>query len=358
MDKNLIFRAGPKALMKIKSGGLQAGDIKVVAGAAGGPKWLIFGHLDRYLFGSFFQSRKALLYLIGSSSGAWRFASASQADPLAAMQRFEDAYIGQTYKGIPTPVEVSAEAEKIVTHLLGKQGSREILSHPFMRLCFMTARARGWAGSEQRFKLFAGLCMAVLGNIVSRRFLGWFFERGLFHDPRDVPPFAGMQGLPLHRIPLTPENLERGLLASGSIPWIMAGVKDIPGAPAGAYRDGGVTDYQMDIPFLSGQEGMVLYPHYQERIIPGWLDKKIAWRKPNAANMANVLLLSPSPEFVESLPDRKIPDRDDFYTYKGRDKERIDKWKQAAALSLRLADEFVEAVESGKIKQTVQPLML
>ena len=344
--------------MKIKDGGLGADDIKVMAGAAGGPKWLIFGHLDRYLFGSYFQSRKEPLYLIGSSSGAWRFASASQADPLAAMQRFEDAYIGQTYEGIPTPIEVSAEADKIVTHLLGKQGTREILSHSFLRLSFMTARARGWAGSEQRFKLFAGLCMAVLGNFVSRRFLGWFFERGLFYDPRNVPPFAGMQCLPLHTIPLSTENLGKGLLASGSIPWVMAGVKDIPGAPAGTYRDGGVTDYQMDIPFLNGQDGIVLYPHYQERVIPGWLDKKIAWRKPNAANMANVLLLAPSPDFVESLPDKKIPDRDDFYTYKGRDKERVDKWKQAVAISLRLVDEFVEAVESGKINQIAQPLMI
>jgi len=350
--------AGKKALARIRDGGLRADDIKVVAGAAGGPKWLILGHLDRYLFGSFFHARKELLYLIGSSSGAWRFASASQADPLSAIQRFEDAYVGQAYEGTPTPVEVSAEANRIVTHLLGEHGAREILSHPFLRFSFMTARARGWTGSEQRFRLFAGLCMAVLGNFVSRRFLGWFFERGLFHDPRNIPPFAGMHDLPIQRILLTADNLAKGLLASGSIPWIMAGVTDIPGAPAGTYRDGGVTDYQMDIPFLNGQDGIVLYPHYQERVIPGWLDKKIAWRKPKAANMANVLLLAPSPAFVESLPDKKIPDRDDFYTYKGRDKERIDKWKQAVEISLRLVDEFVEAVESGKIKQIVQPLLL
>jgi len=356
LNANLIFRAGPKALLKIKDGGLRADDVKVMAGAAGGPKWLILGHLDRYLFSSFFKSRKEPLYLIGSSSGAWRFAAASQADPLAAIQRFEDAYINQTYDDIPTPAEVSAEAGRIVVHLLGKQGAREILSHQFLRLNIMTARGKGYTGSEQRFKLFIGLSMAILGNFISRRFLGWFFERGLFHDARDMPPFAGMKGLPMQRIALTLDNLQEGLLASGSIPWVMKGVTHIPGAPKGVYRDGGVIDYHMDIPFLGEQDGIVLYPHYQERVVPGWLDKKIPWRRPGDAHMENVLLVSPSPAFVESLPDKKIPDRNDFYTYKERDKERIDTWKQSVETSRRLADEFVDAAESGKIKQITQVL--
>ena len=357
MNANLIFRAGTKALQKIKDNGLQADDVKVMAGAAGGPKWLILGHLDRYLFGSFFQSRQEPLYLIGSSSGAWRFAAASHTDPLAAIQRFEDAYINQSYEDNPTPKEVSDEAGRILKHLLGDQGAKEILSHPFMRLNFMTVRGRGWTGSDLRPKLFAGLSMAVLGNFISRRLLGWFFERGLFHDPRDVPPFAGMQDLPINKIQLTPENLDKGLLASGSIPWVMAGVKSIPDAPAGVYRDGGVIDYHMDIPFLNNQQdGIVLLPHYSDRIIPGWFDKQIPWRKPTPENMENVLLVAPSPSFIAALPDGKIPDRNDFYIYKGRDKERIANWNKAVHLSRQLADELIEAVESSRIRKEVQLL--
>jgi len=278
LNANLIFRAGTKALQKIKDNGLQADDVKVMAGAAGGSKWLILGHLDRYLFGSFFQSRQEPLYLIGSSSGAWRFAAASHTDPLAAIQRFEDAYINQSYEDNPTPKEVSDEAGRILKHLLGDQGAKEILSHPFMRLNFMTVRGRGWTGSDLRPKLFAGLSMAVLGNFISRRLLGWFFERGLFHDPRDVPPFAGMQDLPINKIQLTPENME------------------------------------------------------------------------------NVLLVAPSPSFIAALPDGKIPDRNDFYIYKGRDKERIANWNKAVHLSRQLADELIEAVESSRIRKEVQLL--
>lgn len=349
MGKNLVFRAGPKALEKIRDHGLRAEDIKVIPGAAGGPKWLILSHLDRFLFGSFFRSRQKPLYLVGSSSGAWRFAAAAQTDPLAAIQRFEDAYIRQSYDDNPTPEDVSAEAGSIVAGLLGTQGAREILSHPFLRLNVMTAYARGWTGSEQRVKLFASLSLAVLGNCISRRLLGWFFQRGLFYDPRDLPPFAGMQGLPIQKIRLNAENLAKGLLASGSIPWIMAGVAGIPGAPAGVYRDGGVTDYHLDIPYLGDRDGIVLYPHYQERVVPGWFDKQIPWRRPHAANLENVVLLAPSPAFVERLPDRKIPDRSDFYTYKGRDRERMAKWKQCARMGRLLAEEFAEAVESGRL---------
>jgi hypothetical protein len=293
---------------------------------------------------------------MGSSSGAWRFAAVSQADPLTAIQRFEEAYISQSYRDNPSPLDVSAEADKILKHLLGQQGAREILSHPFLRLNFMTVRSRGLTRSERKAKLFIGLSLAVGGNFIHRRLLGWFFQRGLFYDPRHIPPFAGMQDLPMHTIALTTENLKQGLLASGSIPWVMAGVTHIPGAPHGVYRDGGVIDYHMDLPFLKNQQdGIVLFPHYQERVVPGWFDKQIPWRKPLSANMENVLLLVPSPAFVESLPDKKIPDRNDFYTYKGRDKERVGKWRRSVAMSRRLADEFAEAVESGSVKNKVLP---
>jgi len=358
LTAKLIFRAGPKALLKIKDGGLHPADVKVVAGAAGGPKWLILGHLDRFLFTDFFKDRREPLFVIGASSGAWRFAAASQADPLAAIQRFQDAYIGQSYNDRPSPEDVSAEAGKILKHLLGKQGALEILSHPFLRLNFMTVRSRGLTQSERKAHLFLGLCLAVGGNFIHRKSLGWFFQRGLFSNSRHIPPFAGMPDLPISRIPLTLQNMGPGLLASGSIPLIMAGVTGIPGAPQGVYRDGGVTDYHMDIPFLGRAEGIVLFPHYQERVVPGWFDKQIPWRKPKATHMEKVLLLAPSAAMVASLPGGKIPDRNDFYTYRGKDRERMADWRKAVEISRGLADEFAEVVLSGKIREIVRPLPL
>ncbi|MCG6906092.1 MAG: hypothetical protein LJE63_05650 [Desulfobacteraceae bacterium] len=47
--------------------------------------------MDRFLFGGWITGRRRSLYLVGSSSGAWCFAAAAQADPLAALDRLERA---------------------------------------------------------------------------------------------------------------------------------------------------------------------------------------------------------------------------------------------------------------------------
>jgi len=63
-------------------------------------------------------------------------------------------------------------------------------------------------------------------------------------------PFIDMKGFDITRVPLNRENFHYALLSSGSIPMIMPGVRDIADAPDGVYRDGGVIDYHLDIPFL------------------------------------------------------------------------------------------------------------
>jgi len=109
MLQNVNLWAGKNAYAKIKDSGLAPDDVKVVAGAAGGPKWLILANLDRALFGQWFKDRKNPLFLIGASIGSWRFAAASQKNPVAAVDRLQDAYINQTYKTKPTPADVSRE---------------------------------------------------------------------------------------------------------------------------------------------------------------------------------------------------------------------------------------------------------
>lgn len=112
----------------------------------------------------------------------------------------------------------------------------------------------------------------------------------------------------------------------------------------------------MDIDFLNGNDGIVLFPHYSRRIVPGWFDKHLSWRKPAAANMKNVLLVAPSAAFIDRLPYGKIPDRKDFYRFTGGDKTRIEYWLKAAEMSRQLSQSFMSAVESGRIKNLVEPM--
>lgn len=356
MTTNLTFLAGASALSIIREEGLRPDRIRVMAGAAGGPKWLILSRLDRAIFGSWLGHRTAPLFLIGSSIGSWRFAALCQKDPLRAIDRFEEEYIHQSYARTPTPEEVTAESWRIMGRFVDGQGISEVLAHPFLRLNILAARCRGPLGIDWKPLLGLGMLTAALANAVDRRALGLFFERVLFYDPRDTPPFFNMNGLPIQRVALNERNFGSALLSSGSIPLVMSGVRNIPGAPKGSYRDGAVVDYHLDLPFLPDHDGLVLYPHFMDRLIPGWFDKRLSWRRPSSAHMDRVVLVAPSREFVARLPYAKIPDRDDFHRFAGRDAERIAYWKAVTAASERLGEEFMEATTTGRIRELVRPM--
>ena len=356
MSNNLSFLAGRKALRIIRESGLYPDQVKIVTGAAGGPKCLILNHLDAAIFSTWFADREKSLFLLGSSAAAWRFASVSQKRPLEAIDRFRTTYVHQHYSLKPSRKEITGESIAFLDTFLGETGVDEILNHPYLRLNMMSVRCRGLTTSDRREALLPGLLLAALSNIISRRSLGLFFERTLLYDQREIPPFFNMNGFPIRQVPLTKKNLRQALLASGSIPVAMSRVTDIPGARRGAYRDGGVIDYHMDIPFTKDSNDIVLFPHYTNRVIPGWFDKKLSWRKPDPSNMENVLLLHPSDEFIKRLPYGKIPDRNDFRLFNGRDNERMDYWNKAIKESEQLGEEFLDAVQTGKIRELVKPM--
>jgi len=356
LKKKLIFLAGERALERVRDGGLDPNDINIVAGAAGGPKWLILGQLDRLLFGQWFQGRQEPLFLIGSSIGSWRFAAASRRDPVAALDQFESAYIHQAYTTKPSPAEVSRKSQDIMDAFLGDTGPDEVLNHPYHRLNLVTVKSRNLLNFDHKLPLALGLVAAIGGNLISRKLLRLFFNQTLFGDSRTPPPFRSVADGSNLQVGLTGANFKKALLASGSIPYVMEGVRDIPGAPPGTYRDGGALDYHLDVPFGLNGDSIVLLPHYTDRIIPGWLDKKLFWRKPSADNMADVLLVAPRPEFVADLPLSKISDRTDFYHFAGNDEGRFEYWKAVSAAGKDLADEFLETVDSGIIRERIRPL--
>ena len=113
---------------------------------------------------------------------------------------------------------------------------------------------------------------ACAGPVWRRRSLGLFFERALFFDARDLPPFFDVTGFPLQRVRIRASNFEDVIIATGSIPLVLSGVKDIEGANPGTYRDGGIIDYHLDMPH-SATNRLTLFPHFFDKITPGWFDK-------------------------------------------------------------------------------------
>lgn len=350
---SLTFKAGAGALKSIHAHGFDISSIGTIAGASGGAKWLTLSQLDRVILERIVPHLEGPVHLIGSSIGSWRFACYAQADPVAAIDRFESAYLNQSYSDAPDIHEITAKSREILDYVLGDNGVAEILENPLFRMHVMAVRSRHIMASENRFLLSLGLITAALLNAASRSTLGWSFERALFYDAREKPPFFDVTGFPLRQTELTPANLRDAVVATGAIPLVLSGVRDIAGAQPGVYRDGGVIDYHLDLPH-SAHERLTLFPHFYDRIVPGWFDKRLTWRRPQAGNVDRTILISPSAEFVARLPLGKIPDRSDFLKFEPEERVRI--WKRCVAECEALADEFREVIDKDQLGARLEPL--
>ncbi len=201
-------------------------------------------------------------------------------------------------------------------------------------------RGRGPAGAARPWALRTGLALAVLSNTLGRRLLQTWYQRVVF-STMGTPHDAGMHldDFGTVWVPLTATNLPAAMLASGSIPLVLEAVADPPGAPPGRYWDGGVVDYHPDPARFDG-DGLVLYPHFFDHVIPGWFDKPLRWRRTKATALDHVVMLAPSEPFIRSLPGGKIPDRTDFARY---DTEgRFDLWWQVVRRAEALGEELLE----------------
>ena len=352
--RSLIYSAGAAAYREIQERGFSAQRIGTLAGASGGAKWLVLSQMDRIVAKHILPQLQAPVHTIGTSIGSWRFACLAQRDPAAAIDRFEEAYLSQSYSEKPDRAEITARTAEILDHVLGDDGVDEILANAVLRTHIMTVRSRGIVATDHPLALGVGLAAVASMNMASRKVLGAFFDRVLFHDPRDLPPFYSLGGFPIHRVAVSAANLKDVILASGSIPLVLAAVKDIEGAPPGLYRDGGVIDYHLDFPH-SAPNKLALYLHFYNYLKPGWFDKHLSWRKAGIENMDRTILISPAPEFVARLPHGKIPDRSDFTTLSPQDRERA--WRGAVAMCQELADELEDVLSNDRLAARVQKIV-
>ena len=342
MESILTIRAGKRALERLKTHGLDPADVEIVPGAAGGPKGLGIAGLDRAIFGEWLPSAPRIRHLIGSSIGAWRFAAASTQEPVKALSEFARLYVEQSYPPRPSRRFVSDAARTMLGSLF-KGREAEILASPWNRLHIITVRGRWPLTRDSSVHTPFGFGMAAMANAIGRRHLARFIDRTVFFDARDAHPVmpGRFDAFHTHTVKLDAENLGEALLASASIPMVLEGVANIPNAPAGIYWDGGLIDYHLHLPYHHAG-GLVLYPHFTDRIVPGWLDKGLPWRRARGQWLDNVIVLAPSREYLAKLPNAKLPDRKDFARYAGDDSKRMSTWRQAISESDRLAEAFLE----------------
>jgi hypothetical protein len=349
----LSLHAGPRALALIRERGLAPELFSTWLGASGGPKWIALYGLDRVLARRFLAGGKTRVALVGSSIGSWRHACLAQRDPQAALDRFLEAYIAQRYRKAPTPAEVTEQAAVILEHLLGSTGADDIAHHAELHTHVIAAQCRGLLGSEQRALLMLGLGVAAASNALHRGALGLFFRRALFHT--GAAASVALHSVGSIHVPLAAHNLRPALLASGAIPLVLAGVRDIAGAPVATYRDGGMVDYHFDFA-MRRPEGLCLFPHFGSpaQLIPGWFDKGLPFRRIRGAVLDDVVVLSPSPSLVRALPGGKIPDRTDFAELD--DDSRMRAWRQAVDASRRMGDALERVLDDPDPARHFEPL--
>ena len=364
----LHIYAGPLARQHLTSRGLSPADVRVIPAAAGGPKGLILGPLDRFIFGQWLPRAAQAVHLVGASIGAWRMATACLDGATQAFTRLERDYIHQDYevepgRKHPAPAHVSERfGQSLQAFYNGRMD--QVLHHPRYKLHILTSRGRHMLRRENTLATPLGYAGAFFTNAVRRKAMGAWLERVVFSAPA-APGTDTCTELPFktqdyrtRQVALTQVNFALALQASCSIPFVLKAVHDIPGAPRGAYWDGGITDYHLHLNYTmpnSDDAGIVLYPHFQKAVVPGWLDKALKWRHGASHFLDRMIVVAPNPEWVARLPRAKLPDRQDF-AFHGRDlAARVAQWTQCASAAEQLADEFAAWLDKPDM-QRVQNL--
>jgi hypothetical protein len=408
--KSIRLRAGKNALKRIRHFGLQASDVAMMVGASGGPKWFVLHGLDEYFLRDFFKlggdraqepvQAAHPITLLGSSAGAWRFACYAMNNPLAAHNRFTQAYLHLPFDKHSNAAFVSTHSRAMLSELLAADGA-SILANDRFTLCFIVSQCHGLLTKANDRAIWAGLGLATLANSVHRNWLRAFFSRIIFStfdssflqfmavERCDFLNPALHRDVPTRNVALTQQMLYDALLACGSIPGAMEIVRHIPGLEwqnkcehtlqmgstisnekaqkahmiqqaqqaqqaRDAFCDGGVLDYHFDMPFCESPESIVLYPHFSNRLVPGWFDKMLPYRNIHKDNYHNVLVISPSDSFVQSLPYGKISDRKDFAAMPAV--QRIAYWQRIMGESQRMAQDLHDLIATNRVGDYLEEL--
>lgn len=344
--------AGSNALSQIKENGLTPDLFTSMLGASGGPKWFTLLGLDKYLFGEFFKDRTDPLDMLGTSAGAFRFGALSQSNPVAAISKLADIYSHTVYSANADANEISDKAIELLDAVYTPSGIAESVNNPVFRPHFIVAKCNGLTSFDNKILQTLGLVASLALNRIDRGLLKHQYQRFLFRPLASKLQVSDGFDFATQYKELTSNNFYNALLASGSIPLVMRGIKGIAGCPNGMYRDGGIIDYHFDLALHTSQaknnDGLTLYPHFNQQPRAGWFDKNLS-RTVHDKHYDKVVMITPSKQFIASLPFSKIPDRKDFTDMDAS--TRIKYWQKVLSETERLAESFHQLIEQQDISQ-------
>ncbi|MBI4772830.1 MAG: hypothetical protein HY788_01395 [Deltaproteobacteria bacterium] len=352
----LRIRAGSGLITQIRDEGIAPERIRVFAGPATGPRWCSFAAIDEVIARTAaLQQGPARVLLSGASAGAWRMAALACKDPLEALARFRQAYIHMHFGSAESTMDRLETVRKAVRAFISEEDAGYVTSHPSYDLSIQTARLRHLLASNLAPLSFVGFALAMGFHFMTPRFERLFWENVSFTTTSE-PRENGRASRVWRRFPLVRNHLRLILAATGAVPFRVGPVRGISGAPAGAYCDGGLAEYVWKHePDLNPDE-IVLIVHHGGPLYPSWLDKKAPTLYGRLPGLNQVVTVSPGPRYVETLPDGRFPDRDDWIRFKDEPQERIRRWNQAVSQSVELGDLFEELISGASPGDRVEPL--
>lgn len=350
----LEVRAGKLAYQHIKANGLSPDDIKAVFGASGAAKWLAIAGLDSAIFGGWLVNAQRPIGLFGTSIGAIKLAAAVQKDTKTRIKALGDAYIEQRYEGRPDADEIKRQGEVILDAALGETGIDDLINNSNYQFHCGAVACNGSLAAHNQSAQARGMSYLALQNLLGKQAMSRHLKRVIFSAPKKTGSGVGIcssDRVDSIYVSLDKNNLRDAIRASGSIPFYMHGVDwsldKTDGEQTQVFRDGGLLDYHPSPSnFEINQSGLVLYPHFFDRIVETWFDKFLPWRQLPASRHEDTILLYPGEGYTRRLEMGRIPDRADFNRYAGKDEVRMRLWREALNLSYEIGEEWMELIRS------------
>ena len=341
---------GRQARKKLTEANSHPDCFTLLLAASGGPRWLGLVGVDRALR-EYLKARTNPIPTLGASSGAWRLAALASDTDGQTYQELIHEYIEQRFEGNPTPDEVSAVCREYLGRLFTPERIRTVLSHPHFQLNFTTALMS--RELPTRWNTVASMVLATLYNAVDRRLLGLSFKRAVFSSlphPQGSPLAKSWDRIPSITVPLTDRNFLPGILATGSIPTVLSGETNIAGSSKGHHFDGGLVDYHFEVE----APGPILYPHFSDDPIPGWMDRFFPFRRISREARSQLCIVTPSREMLELYPTGDYPSRHDFRKFDND--RRIGLWRETVKQNQLLEKELTLCLECGDLAKIAEPL--
>ena len=235
--------AGKTAKQTIIENGFKPDLFSAFLGASGGPKWFVLAGLDKVIFNDFLDKSDQHIDIIGSSAGSFRAACFAQKNPGLAIDKLATGYSTIVYSDKPDVKEITNKGVDLLNHILDETGMEELLHNTIKSVHIVAARCHGLVKSEKKLIQGIGLMLAAIRNYRDRHKLAKSFTRVILSSGKNVIDFEEVNPIETEFGWLTKENIHQALMASGSIPMIIKGVKNIPGLAPGMFRDGGIIDY-------------------------------------------------------------------------------------------------------------------